>query len=129
MLEIIFSNYFNSFFKIIFQTFLIDICFEFFLKKSPPPPFVGLFVNVGKLFWQGRLENYFRRWEIILTGGKIILAGMEIFWQVGKLFWQGRWENYSSRWEKYFGRLENCFGGLGKLAQIPRQSEFVNHGM
>ena len=32
--------------------------------------------QVGKLFWQGRWENYFGRWKIRLAGGKIILPGL-----------------------------------------------------
>ena len=37
--------------------------------------------QVGKLFWQGRWENY-----------------------------SSRWENYFDRWGNYFGRWENYFG-------------------
>ena len=45
-------------------------------------------MQVGKLFWKGRWENYFGRagGKIILTGGEIILAEVEkLFWQVEKL--------------------------------------------
>ena len=32
--------------------------------------------QVGKLFWQGRWENYLAGGKIILAGGKIILEGL-----------------------------------------------------
>ena len=42
---------------------------------------------MGKLFWQGRWENYFGRagGKIILAGGKIILAGGKIIFAGGKI--------------------------------------------